>query len=82
MFALLFRFMELPAQAVRCTLDGVCPPNKIGLRENSAGKVNGYPEVKFYSMEEYNGKVAVNHWNAGKVGQLAKSRELKSHVVL
>ena len=70
--------MELPIQAVRCTLDGVCPPN-------STGKDNRFPEEMFYSLEKYDGKVAValfNHWNAGKVGQLAKSRELKSRTVL
>ena len=70
--------MELPVQAVRCTLDGVLPPN-------STGKGNRYPEEMFYMMEKHNGKVAValfNHWNAGKVGQLAKSRELKASTVL
>ena len=71
--------MERPAQAVRCTLDGVCPPN-------STGKDNRFiPEEMFYMMEKYNGKVAValfKHWNAGKVGQLSKSRELKARTVL
>jgi len=70
--------MELPAQSVRCTLDGVCPPN-------STGKGNRYPEEMFYSMEKYDGKVAVAlfiRWNAGKLGQLAKSRELKARSVL
>jgi len=70
--------MELPAQAVRCTLDGVSPPN-------STGKDNRFPEEIFYMMEKYTGKVAValfNHWDAGKVGKLAKSRELKARTVL
>ncbi len=70
--------MELPVQAVRCTLDGVCP-------SNSTGKGDRYPEEMFYSMEKYDGKVTValfNHWNAGKVGQVTKSRELKVRTIL
>jgi len=78
------RFLELPAQAVRCTLDGVCPPSTFRLN-NGVENLSSYPEEIFYFMARYDGKLAVavfEHWNAGSVGGTTEAPELQARVVL
>jgi len=60
--------MDLPAQAIRCVLDGVFP-----LHSESAGRLinTRYPREMYHFIRNYNGKPAVaffKHWKAGEVG--------------
>ena len=74
--------MELPAQAVRCRLQGVFPPRK---PDGSFG--NEFPQTALDFMHQLDGKEVAayfHEWNAGQVGYFAKPalRPLQVGVIL
>ena len=79
--------MELPAQAIRCSLQGVFPPSEPASFKGRkiAKKDDQYPQEIFSFMPRYEGKRAVaifEHWNAGSVGHSPKTAELLAGVIL
>jgi len=62
------RFMDLPAQAIRCNLEGVCPPmNPDGSRGWK------YNQETFEFMRSFRRKPAIaffSEWVAGQVGHI------------
>ena len=74
--------MELPAQAVRCRLQGVFPPRN---PDGSFGST--FPHTALNFMHQFDGKQVAayfHEWNAGRVGYFAKPalRELQVGVIL
>lgn len=74
--------MELPAQAVRCRLQGVFPPRN---PDGSFG--SEFPQTALDFMRRFDGKPAAayfHEWSAGQVGYFAKPalRELQASVIL
>ena len=74
--------MELPAQAVRCRLQGVFPP-----RNPDGSFENAFSQTTLDFMHQFDGKPVAayfHEWNAGQVGYFAKPalRELQACVML
>lgn len=88
-FSLSSRFMELPAQALRCVLSGVTPYSKpvSGYGRRNQRSPNTFRPELAPIMREYNHKSAVafvDNWRSGDVGHLFKNgpSELTAHVIL